>query len=177
MSQNTVITEGLGSFGDIAHVITDGFDINSANANATILTQAFGALTADSAFIVTEGFFSSSAPPPPPPPPVITTAGGVRKTGRKYRVRRADFSSQKAYEFALRQALLESNFGIVPDDEPAPVREQTKKLKVKGDVAPKLTDTAIELSAADMAKLQAAAEMEEKEMLLLFIEVIEEEDC
>lgn len=107
--------------------------------------------------------------------PAASTQGGVRK-GRRYRVRRADFSSQKAYEYALRQALFESNFGIVPDDVETPARVRAK-LKVKGDSAPKLTDTAIELSAADMAKLQAAAEMEEQELLMLFINIIEADDC
>ena len=121
---------------------------------------------------------SAAPPPPPPPPPVIIGISGVRKGGGKRRVRRADFSSQKAYEFALRQALLESDFGIVPDDVETPAREKAKaRLKVKGDAAPKLTDTAIELSAADMAKLQAAAQMEEMALLELFINIIEADDC
>ena len=122
-------------------------------------------------------FFNTGTTPPTPPTPVITVPGGVRKGGgKRYRVRRADFSSQKAYEFALRQALLESNFGVVPDDIETPARAKAK-LRVKGDKAPQLPDTAIELSATDMAMLQAARQMEEMALLELFINIIEEEDC
>jgi hypothetical protein len=53
-----LITEGVGSYGDIAHVITDGLNTSSATAKATILTQAFGSGSPDSVFLVTEGFFS-----------------------------------------------------------------------------------------------------------------------
>ena len=98
---------------------------------------------------------------------------------RRVRVRRADFSSQANYEYALRAALLEANFAIRPEDASAPIREKAKaqktRYKAKGDVSPRLPDTAIPVSAESMAKLQAARDMEEAEMLIAFIKIIEAE--
>jgi hypothetical protein len=58
-----LVTEGIGSYGDVAHVITDGLDVGAApstNVIATILTEGFGMSAPASAFVVTEGFGSSS---------------------------------------------------------------------------------------------------------------------
>jgi hypothetical protein len=112
-------------------------------------------------------FGGVGGPPPPVIPPVVAPSGVKRKL---FRVRRADFSSQRNYEAALRAALLEANVVTVPGEEPLakPVREKPAPRIV-------ITDTAIKVSAADMVALQRASEMEELELLELFINVIEDD--
>lgn len=62
MSIATLVTGGVGSFGDIAHLVRDGLDATSGvTAPATILTQGFGSTSSRSAFLVTEGFGPSGA--------------------------------------------------------------------------------------------------------------------
>ena len=100
--------------------------------------------------------------------PVVGGApSGVK---RRRRVRRADFSTQANYEAAIRAALLEADF-IIGEDKPETVEAKPvirqKKLVV--------TDTAIKVSPADMARLQRISEMEEVEMLKFFIKLIEDE--
>lgn len=113
--------------------------------------------------------------PPPPPPPVVTDVG-VRK--KVFRVRRADFSSQKNYEFALRAALLQANFAIRPSDEPPAVERKPAKIGVVplDKSLSAAMDTEIKVSAEQFAKLQRAVELEEVELLELFINIIESED-
>lgn len=62
MSIGPLITEGVGSFGDVAHVVRDGLDAG-ITAIATIITEAFGTLTDRSAFLVTEGFGDGGVTP------------------------------------------------------------------------------------------------------------------
>lgn len=55
MSIATLVTGGVGSFSDVAHLVRDGLDASTV-ARATILTEAFGSSSSRSAFFVTEGF-------------------------------------------------------------------------------------------------------------------------
>lgn len=112
--------------------------------------------------------FSGVGGPPPPPPPAVVEPSGVRK--KVFRVRRADFSSQKNYELALKAALAEANLAILRSDE---VPQVSEPLKAKPRLV--VTDTAIKVSPRELAALQHAAEMEEMELLNLFITVIEDE--
>ena len=78
MTIGQLITEGVGSYGNIKTILTDGLEINLVipTAIATIITEAFGAHSADSAFIVTEGFMSGT--------PVIVSNNPVRRSpGRR----------------------------------------------------------------------------------------------
>lgn len=117
MSIGTVITEGVGSFGDVAHVVLQGFDTHPAvvNANASILTQAFGAQTAASAFLVTEGFRAGAAAPVTPANEPRGTAGWLwphadeRRSRAEIRKARERFGipdevAQAIAEIAARQA-------------------------------------------------------------------------
>ena len=95
-----------------------------------------------------------------------TQQTGVKK--RQIRVRRADFSSQANYEFALRAAMLNADFATI-EHEPEVQRTKPKPKKIV------VTDTAIKVSAEAMAKLQAASEMDEMELIQLFIQIIDED--
>ena len=80
----------------------------------------------------------------------VTPIAEVAKTGvkkRPIRVRRADFSSQENYEFALRAAMLNADFATI-EREPEVEKPKPKRKKVV------VTDTAIKVSAEAMAKLQ-----------------------
>jgi len=113
------------------------------------------------------------------PPVVVVEPSGVRR--RPFRVRRADFSSQENYELALRAALSDAKFAIRElQDEPS-VQEKPKRGKSKAKAIPvdkSLSadmDREIRVSADAFVELQRAAELEEREMLLLFIKTIEED--
>ena len=112
-------------------------------------------------------------PPEAERPPI----SGVKR--RVARVRRADFSTQAAYELALKMAMADARFAVVPFVEPPrvspePRKDKSKPVPVDASLAKDL-DREIKVSAADYAKLQQAAEMEEIEMLKLFVMVIEED--
>ena len=98
-------------------------------------------------------------------PVVEVSTTGIKK--RQIRVRRADFSSQANYEFALRAAMLNADFATI-EHEPEVQRTKPKPKKIV------VTDTAIKVSAEAMAKLQAASEMDEMELIQLFIKIIDE---
>jgi hypothetical protein len=118
---------------------------------------------------------TTGAVTPPVTPPIGVSKGKHAK--RQFRVRRADFSSQAAYEFALRTALLGADFAIRPFDE-EPVAERKAELPQFIPLDKSLSaemDTEIKISAAAFEKLQRAAEMDEIELLHLFITVIESE--
>lgn len=139
-------------------------------ASTSAAPDSFGGSNVLPPYYLFDGFSESTVVPPVVIPDVPSS--GVRKGGGKRRiVRRADFSSQENYAFALRAALLDANFGIRPDDEPQKP-EPAPARKARPIV---VTDTAIKVSAADMAALQLATEMEELEMLDMFLTVIERE--
>ena len=102
---------------------------------------------------------------------VIATTGvtpsGIPAKRPLFRVRRADFSSQKNYEAALKAALAGANVFIAPTVEEPPEKIKTRKFKA--------SDTAITASPADLLALQQAAEMDEIELLNLFVRVIEDD--
>ena len=62
MSVASVVTDGFGTFGDIAKVVTDGYSVTPViTAVASLITEAFGTITAFSVFVVTEGFGDATA--------------------------------------------------------------------------------------------------------------------
>lgn len=137
---------------------------------ATVVSRGFGTFGSNN-FVTTYGYgnYGGTA--------VAATVSGIRK--KLFRVRRADFSSQKNYEFALRAALLDANFAVRPSDDQPIVPRGTKSVKFETVPLDKslaaVMDTEIKVSAEKFAVLQRAAEMEELEMFELFITIIESE--
>lgn len=122
------------------------------------------------------GSFAGKSPSVEPPPVIVVstterTPSGVKK---RIRVRRADFSSQENYEFALRAALSDAQFAV--REEKAVQKEVLSPPKriAKPKEKP-ATDTAIKISAVDFAALQQASEMDEVKLIKLFIDIIESE--
>lgn len=104
------------------------------------------------------------------PPPVVVVVDQVTSAGikrRPFRVRRADFSSQENYELALKAAIAGAGMVELPELVEAPVKKAKPKIVVK--------DTAIKVSAESLLALQAAAEMDEIELIKTFIRAIESE--
>lgn len=122
--------------------------------------------------------FTDAGGTPPEPPTQIPTpeVAGVK---RRFRVRRQDFSTQEAYELALRAALADSQFAnyervideVQSKQKPKP--QPQKALPLDKSLSNDL-DREIKTSEADFARLQRAAEMEERELILMFIKVIED---
>ena len=144
-------------------VITlDAFAAYNITANETI-TVTIPATAVTSAGAMVAGTFDVTAEP------VVVVSSQISGVKRKpVRIRRADFSSQKNYEFALRAALLGATSGIVEDDEPPVVKPRPKPKLV-------VTDTNIKVSAKAMAELQRLAEVDEVKMLEYFVKIIDEE--
>lgn len=163
MTIGTLITEGFGSFGDVAHVVRDGFDGKTQTVIATILTEAFGTLTSRSAYLVTEGFGSTSTPPIPPAVPVPGGHGEgdayrVYIYGKPYTVR-----TQAAY-YALLRHLTEAK-------ENQAVKEARKRsapvpvFEARADVA--IPDSWVDIAAKNV---QTIVEARTSLRLMEFIE-------
>ncbi len=94
-------------------------------------------------------------------PQVVTSdtggVGGVRGHGKKRKiVRRADFSSQENFELALKASLADATLAYAAEP---------------------VADTQIKVSAEALVALQAAPDMDEAELVQMFIYAIESEDC
>ncbi len=131
--------------------------------------------------LVLFSFFDGASAGEVTPPVVVVpdvaapAISGVKR--RPYRVKRSDFSSQEAYELALKMAMAEARFAVVPaPDEvvPPPPREKRQQKRVVGVDKSLSLDTDIKLSHAEFLRLQKAADMEEMELLAMFVKMIED---
>lgn len=129
-----------------------------------------------SATPISSQFWSTVVPAIVITTPAAALPSGVRSgraARRKIRVRRADFSSQENYEFALRAALRDANFAIREDLEaPRPERvTQRPPPQASRPQRPqaKIADTQIEVTQAMASALREALERDDEQGMLMIL--------
>lgn len=97
---------------------------------------------------------------------VVSVSPGIR---RRVRVRRSDFSSQEAYELALKAAASESGLAYLPEAEKKPERKQRKRVRSE----PLSIENEIRM-VEESERRRKAEEEQELAMVLKVVKMIEE---
>lgn len=155
-----LVTEGFGQ--DVAHVVTQGFYVRvpvGATAKASLLTQAFGAASRYSPFLVTEGFGGAAVRPQE------HYSGGYRERLGRIEPRRpyepsgpypvTYFERETAEQRDERIRRDRIRFGVIPDEDAirakAELEEHARQQRVAAAAraARELADKDVERVAAE----------------------------